>query len=314
MAFRMKAVEPKTSDAYIRGGLLPFLWYLAETEQGYSTYVELDEAVEAYVYHVHTAKLPVNRATYLTAALKLLDPHSANKLVCTALAVRALKRLRPPKSRIPMPWEVAALYAFGIRTSRLSWALEVSLGLLLCFDCYLRVSELVGIKRKHVVFSLKGGVRTATIRIPKSKTGRNQSVTVRRTKLVDRLHTHARDLHRKDYLFPFSAQTFRDRMYRMEAQYGIPYHFTPHCLRHGGATHDFDEGISFERIMVRGRWKEASSTRHYIHTGVSLQLTLQLPPAIRAILSGSGSVGSVIFTMLETADEEAAEARRLLLW
>ena len=51
-------------------------------------------------------------------------------------------------------------------------------------------------------------------------------------------------------------------------------HVTPHCFRHGGATHDQATGArSLAEIQARGFWRAASSVRRYSKHG---RLALQL--------------------------------------
>ena len=51
------------------------------------------------------------------------------------------------------------------------------------------------------------------------------------------------------------------------------YHFTPHCLRHGGATHDHViNQIDINNIIERGRWAVVKSARTYIQSGTYLSI------------------------------------------
>lgn len=46
------------------------------------------------------------------------------------------------------------------------------------------------------------------------------------------------------------------------------HHFTPHSLRHGGATHAYSHlGQSIETIMHRGRWQSTQSCKTYLQAG-----------------------------------------------
>ena len=48
------------------------------------------------------------------------------------------------------------------------------------------------------------------------------------------------------------------------------YAFTPHSLRHGGATHAMQHlGHGIADVMHRGRWRSASSATRYLQAGVA---------------------------------------------
>jgi len=56
--------------------------------------------------------------------------------------------------------------------------------------------------------------------------------------------------------------------------------YTPHSLRHGGATFDYQNTISISDIKTRGRWKDTKSAERYIQTGVALLRLYDVPPAV----------------------------------
>ena len=65
------------------------------------------------------------------------------------LALRGWHKLHPVLSYPPLTWELTVLIA--LKMSVQSWPLAV--GTLLAFDCFLRVGELVGLKREDVADS-----------------------------------------------------------------------------------------------------------------------------------------------------------------
>jgi hypothetical protein len=59
--------------------------------------------------------------------------------------------------------------------------------------------------------------------------------------------------------------------------------FTPHSLRHGGATNDFLNNVPMMDIVMRGRWQSAKTARRYVQSGRSLQLQMKQPAGIKKL-------------------------------
>ena len=161
-----------------------------------------------------------------------------------------------------------------------------AVGLLLSFDCYLRVSELVHLQRVDVVMLNDPRMGRAhqgmALRLAKTKTGVNQSVDVRSPVVVRLLqfwmrHTEE-DARDTDLVFPFSPSRFR-KLIRAVCSVldleDIPY--VPHSLRHGGATADYMRGDNIDQIMFRGRWKSMESARRYIQQGKAMLAMRRIP-------------------------------------
>src|SRR4051794_5808536 len=72
--------------------------------------------------------------------------NSKGHLPVSMLALRGWNKLQPVLSYPPLTWELTVCIA--LKMSACSWSLGV--GALLAFDCFLRVGELVGLKREDV--------------------------------------------------------------------------------------------------------------------------------------------------------------------
>ena len=51
----------------------------------------------------------------------------------------------------------------------------------------------------------------------------------------------------------------------------------PYSLRRGGATFQFRQEGSFDRLMVHGRWQALRTTRLYINEGMSILAEIAVP-------------------------------------
>ena len=56
------------------------------------------------------------------------------------------------------------------------------------------------------------------------------------------------------------------------------FHYLPYSLRRGGATCAYREGMSFDLLMAKGRWRNISTARGYLDQALQEYAALQLPP------------------------------------
>jgi integrase len=195
--------------------------------------------------------------------------------------LRGWSRLARSASHPPITWELAVVFAVTMA----KWSLYPhSIATLVAFDCYLRVGELTRIRYCDVVQPndpRMGSVHsTMALRLPDTKTGLNQWVSLQSPSVAQALHSYlrARPFQSSELIFPFAPHQYRQLIRSVALTLGvghIPY--VPHSLRHGGATSDFLRGHTIEQIMYRGRWKSMESARRYIQTGRALLVTLSLP-------------------------------------
>ena len=211
------------------------------------------------------------------SAVLLFLPNGRWSLNGSARALKGWARQRPSKQRPPMPWDLATILVneFGRRNQlEHEWIFRA------CFEGYLRLSEAVGVKREDLDVSGQEGI----LALPKSKAGLNKSVVVHggdwldlTKKLLKRPPNH------RSNLVSVSAQSFRSALKKALRKLGIKrVTFTPHSLRHGGATRDFMLGVPMADIVVRGRWAQAKIASRYIQQGRALLVKLDLPKKLRS--------------------------------
>ena len=83
--------------------------------------------------------------------------------------------------------------------------------------------------------------------------------------------------------FGFSQATLRryfaaalDRLHLRQLGY------TPHCLRHGGASADAYSGLDAVTIQLRGQWRSPKSVVRYMKKGAYLRQLSRLSKTVRA--------------------------------
>jgi len=115
------------------------------------------------------------------------------------------------------------------------------------------------------------------VNIRKSKTGIWQGVEIMDhtvkylvRRLIDMSHGSS------SLLFPFADWSFRNQIDRACRAMHLP-HYVPHSVRHGGATHDFINGMKVEDVMARGRWAVTKSARRYIQQSRQVMMMMDIP-------------------------------------
>ncbi|CAK0803561.1 unnamed protein product [Prorocentrum cordatum] len=202
-------------------------------------------------------------------------------------------RLQPGHSRPPLPRAIALAMA----------AVLVSMGkpdsglcILVAFECYLRPSEAATLLAKQLLPGRcnEVGVLQYPLLIlhpeelaTSSKTGEFDSTVafdLPRHHWIGRAAVRLQRLRRKGELlfqisYPQFLADFHAACHYLKLE-GLG--FSPHCLRHGGATHDRAAGCrSLPEVQRRGMWRAASSARRYDKAGRLALVTRNLSSAHR---------------------------------
>jgi integrase len=157
--------------------------------------------------------------------------------------------------------------------------------MLVGFDCYLRIGELLSLKVEDVAVSddprLGSAYRGVLLRLAQTKTGRNQAVTLEDTAVARMLTSHVRGRTQSDSVFTVSRDSFYKLFHGACAAFGLHgLNYSPHSLRHGGATRHFLLKRPISDIQFRGRWSNSKSVRTYIQSGRALLLLTRVPSAV----------------------------------
>lgn len=276
------AIQPSTLLAYSRA-LSRFLAFLAGEGGLPRLPHEWDAWMAFYFETLWAAGLGRSSGDRILCAFL----HFCPSLVCRfPLARRALTgwgRLCPSTSHRPVRWAlVCGLALFACAAGDFASALAF----LLSHDCYLRRSEVAGLRARHVVFDSSEGV--VVLVLPRTKTGRNQSVCVRRVFLAEWLLWLVSVVPSPDcYLFP-SARTLYASFSSACASLGVGHlGFVFHSLRHGGATDDylrFGEH-SVPSIQVRGRWRQTATLLRYLQQARAVLSCMSVPSEVLSLCS-----------------------------
>ena len=190
-----------------------------------------------------------------------------------AWGMRELPRRAPP---IPL------LLAHAMAMVAIHWqCFDASLAILLGFLTYLRTSELLDLHVRQCTFV---GDNKLVIQLPETKgtarSGAVESVTLVDELLVPALRRHLAGKPLGHRLLQRSPPQFRTLFRRLTEELGVTESgFTPYSLRRGGATFAFQKTGKLDPVTLQGRWRDASTARIYINSGLLELVQASFPPA-----------------------------------
>lgn len=285
------ALAPATLQKYTQA-LNLFLAFCEERTARVSSVRAVDRLLANYIQHLFDAGRPFHLAACAVFGLQHHAPWTAQHLSSAKLALKGWHRLRPSESHPPLTWELTCLLSLWMaRRGEHDAALAVLLG----FDCYLRIGEILGLKVKDVATArdprLGSAYRGVMLRLAKTKTGNNQAVTVESPDVSALLQTHLRGRGGNELVFAVSRSRFYNLLHSACQAFGLADHgYTPHSLRHGGATRHFLQGRPIADIQFRGRWSDAKSVRTYIQSGRALLLLTKVDAEVFALAADCAAI------------------------
>ena len=89
--------------------------------------------------------------------------------------------------------------------------------------------------------------------------------------------------------------------------------YSPHSLRHGGATRHFLQKKPISDIQFRGRWSSSKSVRTYIQSGRALLLLTQVPTEVFQVASDCSQVIKPLLAFLKQRPSSSYSASAVTL-
>lgn len=274
-------VTPATAHRYKRS-VIEFLQWIDDNGDDARDVKELDDLLLDYIHELYENGSGKAKAISTYYGVIMYAPRLKFELIRSKQAVYGWSKRMPSQARPPITWELAVVTAVQlVRIGKYRYGV----GVLVAFDCLLRVGELTGIRREDVADSedLRIGVehKGMVLRLRKTKTGPEQGVSVLNPDVCQLLRDLVKVTPAKGYLFPFRTDSFRRVLKAVWAQLDLSADYTPHSLRHGGATrYHHVKGMSMEDILQRGRWSSTESARRYIQSGRALLMAQAAPKLV----------------------------------
>ena len=244
--------------------------------------LQADLLAEEFVEWLYRKGAPLSWASDFLSALGDLHPSLRRSLPGAWRTFSVWAREYPPDRAPPLPRRLLLLWVGRcIAAGEWAWAALF----LTMFHAYLRPGEALALRRSDVAFHTSGRAR-AVICLRSTKTsGRKRAaefVDIEDPFVAFVLRMACELVGPDDFLFVFTYNDLRLRIRALSTEVGVEaFGFRPYSFRRGGASWDFRVHGSFDRAMLRGRWKNLSSAQVYLTDARAAAVACLLPaPAL----------------------------------
>ncbi len=275
------AVAAKTAARYTSAAER-FVRWAADMGEEAATAADFDALLLEYFEFLYETGKGRSLAAATLSGLLHLCPWLVNDVPLARRGLKGWAKRCPSVPWPPVTWPVAVAVAVRMVANG---SPSGGLGVLLAFDCLLRVGELVALRACDVVEAgdrrVGGSFAGMWLRLARTKTGSNKSVQVRSEAVRLLLRRAVAGMPPTSRLYPFTVSTFRRAFKLAAAQLGVSPDVVVHSLRHGGATHLFTEcGLDIAAIAEHGRWESVDSARHYLQACRALLMARDAEPVV----------------------------------
>ena len=291
-------------------------WLTDERKAVPTSTFHLDDLFTDYLHLLYEDGYGKAEAIASFYGLNLAQPGITNSMPKSRKALKGYQHLIPSQQYPPLTWPVTKVIAVDmVKRGRMLEAI----GTLLAFDCYLRISELLGLMHEDIVPGTDarmggGGADRVYLRLRRTKTGLEQGVEIN-DREVKTLAMMARNKSREgchtDEPFVISSHSvpivivvcFNKVCRGLTLSAG----YVPHSLRHGGATYGHLCGMSLTDVAHRGRWASLKTATRYIQSGRQALIASTLP-------SGVIAAAESIHSLLDSMAAQLPKERRRVEW
>ncbi|CAE7231430.1 gag-pro-pol [Symbiodinium sp. CCMP2456] len=258
---------------------------------------EVDTSLSHVLDELFNEGEDLSMGQYMVAAVLYKLPYlKSPKQVLLPFVKQSLqgwKRLDPPKSRLPLPWEIVCLLAI---MALAMGEVEIAMFMLVSFVCYLRPGE-AGRLRVGDLVPPVGTIKSWSLVLhPEEESVSSKTGEFDETILFDlpeiefvavglHLHLNLAKRAKSDSMFTVTPPMVGGFMRSQGDKLGITAKIGdvhPYRLRHGGPSRDIALRLrTLAEVQKRGRWKSFASVRRYEKGGRLSQQLQSLPRALR---------------------------------
>ena len=217
--------------------------------------------------------------SYAIAAVQHFRPQLKGRLTQAWKLMALWNKLEQPRRATPL--DPSLLLAFAGVFCKWQW-LDLAALIIVGFCGLLRTGEMFAIKRCHVVLSRRD-TQPSLVFLYDTKTTKRNLLNAEKVLITEKcaqscLRFLCRNKGPQDPLVAVSPAKFRSLWKEIVAHLGLgDFHYLPYSLRRGGATSAYREGLSFDQLLVRGRWQNVSTARQYVDQALQEYTSLRLP-------------------------------------
>ena len=276
------ALSEKTQTRYYNS-----LRKLLPTVEKAASLDELDPLVSQWVRRMWKTGEPLLTVADGLCALHFFQPVTKRRLPQAWKLYGVWRRLEIPSRAPPLTERIIrSIAAFEIAHDH--W--EMATCLLIALHCLLRTGECLKLKSSDLLLGNCEGL--CTLQNTKTSVRHNAaeviSITdgitleVCKTLLEIRKQQNSENI----FLWTGTAAQFRKRFAWLMREFDLNhFNFRPYSLRRGGATHTFQQTMSMEQTLLRGRWESTRVAKIYISDGLSYLPKLKMTHLNETLLS-----------------------------
>lgn len=217
---------------------------------------------------------------YVVAAVLHRHPELRERgwLARAQQSLKGWRKLCPPKSRMPLPYEAVCLVAL---TAIRQGLVQEALAMLLTFGLYLRPTEFQHLRVQDIVKPVKKGAKVYKYwsvllhpleeGVPSKAQQWDEALTMDLDHLASLGPAMSKTLQlakrsRNEIAFNVTSTDVNNVLQNLWPVLQLESLGAPHMyrLRHGGATFELANGMrSLQEVQLRGRWKALKSLKNY---------------------------------------------------
>ena len=280
---RLKGIKQETLQRYLVETHAFRTWAKAH-RKSLANPDQIDIAMSQYLLELFEDGAHIWEGSYAVYGYQMLYNRKSDKdyLPGAKKALRGWRKRQPPSMRLPVPEEgIFALCSILVKQGHP----HIAVAVILQYHTYMRPSEVITLQHHQLCPPVSKGINNydqwAIILAPQelrttTKTGEvDDSILVDNrvlpwlTSLLSAIH---KPKHRTRVFAGLTLGQYEERFKSAMAELNVPWHITPHVVRHSGPSNDFyHHRRSITQIQKRGRWASFKSCRRYEKSGLIMQ-------------------------------------------
>ena len=241
---------------------------------------DIDDLLSSYIELLWEDGETKTKGNYAVAAVQFQKPSLKHHLHRSWKLLALWNKIEQPRRATPM--DCSMVLAFAGIFHRWKWP-DLACLIVVGFCGLLRTAEMFQLRRDSVVLPRRAGQPAILFLVDTKTTKRNlldsEKVMITEKTAIECLHYLCRHKQGPTKLVDVTPVKFRE-LWREVVKYlqldGL--HYLPYSLRRGGATCAHREGLSFEKLLTKGRWQNIATARTYVDQALQEFALIQLPP------------------------------------
>jgi hypothetical protein len=272
-------ISPSTTARY-QHALDELCEFNKATQSALLRRADLGDILCAYIEKLWEDGETKSLGSYTMVAVQFFRPELKGQLSKPWKLMALWGRLEQPRRATPL--DTSLVLAFAGTFIKWQWPRLACLTIV-GFCGLLRTGEMFQLLRSSVVMPRKLGQPAILFLFNTKTTKRNlleaEKVIISERTGIDALRYLCQGKRQDEPLVETSSSKFRDLWKDVVQELQLTqFHYLPYSLRRGGATCAYREGMSFDLLMAKGRWRNISTARGYLDQALQEYAALQLPP------------------------------------